>query len=96
MCQLIITFFILCKILLTCHYFFYISVSYCPIPPSVANGYIIQSSGVKYGGNVTYKCNNGFIMDGTEHIQCKSDGTWERPPDCSGKYLYSFVFLVPK
>jgi hypothetical protein len=96
MCQLVITFFILCKILLTCHYFFYISVSYCPIPPSVANGYIIQSSGVKYGGNVTYKCNDGFIMVRTDNIQCKSDGTWELPPDCSGKYLYSFVFLVPK
>jgi hypothetical protein len=67
MCQLVITFFILCKILLTCHYFFYISVSYCPIPPSVANGYIIQSSGVKYGGNVTYECN--------EVVTCQQDFT---------------------
>ena len=82
--------------MLTCHYFFYISVSYCLIPPSVANGYIILSSGVKYGGNVTYKCNDGFTMLETEHINCKSDGTWEDDPTCNGKYLYSFVFLVPK
>ena len=32
----------------------------------------------------------------SDNIQCKSDGMWELPPDCSGKYLYSFVFLVPK
>ncbi|XP_052070983.1 uncharacterized protein LOC127709457 isoform X3 [Mytilus californianus] len=57
--------------------------TYCPIPQRVNNGYIIESSGVKVGNNVTYQCNDGFTMNGEPVIKCLQDGSWEETPRCT-------------
>ncbi|VDI24739.1 CUB and sushi domain-containing protein, partial [Mytilus galloprovincialis] len=64
-------------------------VTYCPIPPAVDNGYIVESSGVKVGNNVTYKCNDGFTMNGEPVIKCLQDGNWEDEPKCTASRCVS-------
>ncbi|CAC5408148.1 unnamed protein product [Mytilus coruscus] len=58
-------------------------ITYCPIPPAVDNGYIVESSGVKVDNNVTYKCNDGFTMNGVPVIKCLQEGNWEEAPRCT-------------
>ncbi|XP_033749665.1 CUB and sushi domain-containing protein 3-like [Pecten maximus] len=60
------------------------SIKYCPIPPKVSNGWISAASGeVHVGANVTYVCEDGFVLSNSATIKCKTDGTWENPPTCS-------------
>ncbi|CAG2242592.1 unnamed protein product [Mytilus edulis] len=56
---------------------------------AVDNGYIVESSGVKVGNNVTYKCNDGFTMNGEPVIKCLQDGNWEDEPKCTASRCVS-------
>lgn len=75
----------------------YFSVTHCPFPPNIKNGFISASSGVVYGANVTYKCNNGFSMDGNSVIECMDNGKWRKVPVCQSNtssfriYFYNLI-----
>ncbi|XP_021360135.1 CUB and sushi domain-containing protein 1-like [Mizuhopecten yessoensis] len=59
-------------------------ITYCPIPPKISNGWIQEASGtVVYGGNVTYVCEDGFVLSSSATIKCKADGTWDNAPSCT-------------
>ncbi|XP_071132989.1 uncharacterized protein [Mytilus edulis] len=64
----------------------YCIATYCPIPPAVNNAYIVESSGVKVDNNVTYKCNDGFTMNGETVIKCLNGGRWEESPRCNAAF----------
>ncbi|XP_069124277.1 LOW QUALITY PROTEIN: uncharacterized protein [Argopecten irradians] len=72
-------------------------VTYCPIPPKVSNGWISEASdgsgGVKVGANVTYICEDGFVISNPAPIKCQDDGTWEDPPLCASTSCNNRPFL---
>ncbi|KAL1772828.1 hypothetical protein HispidOSU_004774 [Sigmodon hispidus] len=45
----------------------------------VANGYNLTGKGAPYFYNdsVTFKCNNGYILNGSSEIRCKANNTWD-------------------
>ncbi|XP_050004090.1 complement receptor type 2 [Alexandromys fortis] len=45
----------------------------------VANGYKLPGKGAPYFYNdsVTFKCNNGYILNGSSQIRCKANNTWD-------------------
>ena len=56
----------------------------CVPPGNIANGDIVGSKRYTHGENVTYNCNEGFILHGKETRQCLSVGTWsDQPPSCT-------------
>ncbi|XP_073904534.1 complement receptor type 2 isoform X2 [Castor canadensis] len=45
----------------------------------IANGYKISGKNAPYFFNdsVTFKCNNGYILNGSSQIRCKANNTWD-------------------
>ncbi len=63
------------------------SISYfldiCSDPGSINNGKMTGSAPYHQGSSVTYKCNNGYTMNGDNTLTCQSEGTWDKPaPTC--------------
>ncbi|XP_046472081.1 sushi, von Willebrand factor type A, EGF and pentraxin domain-containing protein 1 isoform X1 [Neodiprion pinetum] len=58
----------------------------CGLPKTPRNGYIVDditnSSVIKVGDSVMFKCRNGHMLAGDESAQCLSDGTWSPIPNC--------------
>lgn len=61
----------------------------CSSPPEANEyGYIEVASGTTYLSNVTYRCELGYRLSGTEVLLCQSDGEWSteaptcEPVDC--------------
>ena len=77
------------------YFVFLIAARYCGQAPDVQNGYVVTSSGtLTFGETVTYKCNDGFTLGGSDTILCTSTGGWENPPTCSSKFLF-YLSLSP-
>ncbi|XP_013387752.1 olfactomedin-like protein 2A [Lingula anatina] len=53
----------------------------CGAVPNVTNASTNVTDST-YVTSVTYKCSNGFDVQGSDTIYCQPDGTWETPPTC--------------
>ncbi|XP_068930571.1 complement factor H-like [Petaurus breviceps papuanus] len=54
----------------------------CGKPPQIQNGNILNELNTyEFGEGVTYKCYEGFNIDGPATIKCIG-GTWPHPPQC--------------
>ncbi|XP_078580606.1 uncharacterized protein LOC144864418 isoform X3 [Branchiostoma floridae x Branchiostoma japonicum] len=55
--------------------------AFCGDPGTPANGF---QQGTYFEGNtVTFGCNFGFLLSGTDNTQCQADGSWSNPlPIC--------------
>ncbi|XP_034762652.2 inactive serine protease PAMR1-like isoform X1 [Acipenser ruthenus] len=75
----------------------------CRTPPVPANG-MREGSDLRFGGQVTFRCDPGFTLIGTHMATCQLDGTWSaEPPRCvpekkhcadPGRPLNGFHLLV--
>ncbi|XP_064386377.1 sushi, von Willebrand factor type A, EGF and pentraxin domain-containing protein 1-like isoform X2 [Halichondria panicea] len=54
----------------------------CGPPPSITNGSPGQPTSTMIGGEVTYTCDTGFILIGSETIICLNTGNWSSSPSC--------------
>lgn len=56
---------------------------------------LINHSGYHYGENITFQCENGYILSGPPFITCRSSrnhsiGYWsDQPPLCASNYIVS-------
>ena len=60
----------------------------CPTIKNLDNGLVLNHCVDKYsiGCFITYKCNEGFALNGNRVIQCLSSGKWsEKKPECKVK-----------
>ena len=48
----------------------------CPALTNPLNGIVSVDGGHFYDSKATYKCDDGFELDGTETRQCKLNGEW--------------------
>ncbi|XP_017574246.1 sushi, von Willebrand factor type A, EGF and pentraxin domain-containing protein 1 isoform X1 [Pygocentrus nattereri] len=54
----------------------------CSSPPFVENA-VLVATGESYESNVTYFCNSGLELIGSQSLTCQADGTWSLPaPTC--------------
>ncbi|XP_043860155.1 coagulation factor XIII B chain isoform X2 [Dromiciops gliroides] len=54
----------------------------CEEPPAITNGMANLLSKIYYNGDkVTYTCENGYHLKGSDEIICKN-GEWSSPPQC--------------
>ncbi|XP_071897968.1 E-selectin isoform X2 [Anas platyrhynchos] len=57
----------------------------CPAP-SIANGSVAcsdPSANVTWGNNCTFTCEEGFVLEGPDTLQCESSGNWTKEqPSC--------------
>ncbi|KAL4236643.1 biological adhesion [Mactra antiquata] len=54
----------------------------CGIPEQVADGYYDEVS-FYYGDSITYKCNDGYTLDGIATLTCTASKQWSHsPPQC--------------
>ncbi|XP_064625975.1 sushi, von Willebrand factor type A, EGF and pentraxin domain-containing protein 1-like [Lineus longissimus] len=44
-------------------------------PPVISNGHVSVTKPAVYGSTATYRCNNGFVLDGKGSSQCNRNGT---------------------
>ncbi|XP_077865861.1 C4b-binding protein beta chain-like, partial [Saccoglossus kowalevskii] len=51
------------------------SIVSCGNPGKPDNGYA-KGTDYTYGSNVTYICDDGYTLNGTETITCQADGNW--------------------
>ncbi|XP_058858380.1 inactive serine protease PAMR1-like isoform X3 [Acipenser ruthenus] len=75
----------------------------CRTPPAPANG-MREGNDLRFGGQVTFRCDPGFTLIGTHMATCQLDGTWSaEPPRCvpekkhcsdPGRPLNGFHLLV--
>ncbi|KAF2347040.1 Sushi/SCR/CCP domain, partial [Trinorchestia longiramus] len=50
----------------------------CPKPPIVENGSVrVRAS--RTGREATYRCKDGFVLDGRKTLHCTEDGVWDAP-----------------
>ncbi|XP_041075143.1 inactive serine protease PAMR1-like isoform X2 [Polyodon spathula] len=79
------------------------SVVMCRTPPVPVNG-MREGNDLRFGGQVTFRCDPGFTLIGTPMATCQLDGTWStEPPRCvpekkqcadPGRPLNGFHLLV--
>lgn len=59
----------------------------CETPPTISNGSPGASTATLLGENVTYTCNNGYMMSqgvSVATVSCLATGNWETIPICLG------------
>ena len=49
----------------------------CPQPGAIAFGRIVGEE-LTFGSSVTYKCNNGYKLDGAPQLTCLAGGVWDK------------------
>lgn len=58
----------------------------CPAD-TISNGNVVDSSPYKYSDTITYRCNSGYTLEGSDHRCCGSDGQWiGDKPQCTSMY----------
>ena len=63
------------------------AVSCGPAPIAPANGQK-RGFGTTFGSTVTYRCDPGYTLQGSDTITCMANKQWsERAPTCNGKLL---------
>ena len=71
----------------SCIWAFSSSANQCPSLPELVNGVklSIQES-YHFGDIVTFQCNIGYILQGSNTIVCQEDGSWDASlPTCTGE-----------
>ena len=79
-------------------------LTYCPYPGDIANGWAIHiprlnerrrpsdeiEDEYQEGSQLQYSCEDGYDIEGSATLTCKSKGRWSsRPPTCKrGKIIY--------
>lgn len=54
----------------------------CKSPPEISHGVVAHTSdSYQYGEEVTYKCSEGFGIDGPPTAKCLGE-KWSHPPSC--------------
>ena len=68
----------------------------CGSPPSISDGTSGRPSSTTFGGTVTYRCNNGYILSGSATVSCLASGSWDSTPECTGKIIFisSTIWLL--
>lgn len=57
--------------------------STCPSAPFPEHGYIVEKNYSKnVNDSITFKCNEGYILEGNERSVCLSNNTWSDIPSC--------------
>lgn len=69
--------------------------SFCGPPKIIANGYIIQSSGIQGGDVTSYSCKDGYNMTGSANITCLANSTWEPSPSCIAQQCSNISSSAP-
>ena len=54
----------------------------CGVPPMVASSTRTFPS-TTFGQNVTYSCQDNFVLSGNSTLTCMASGLWGTPPMCS-------------
>ncbi|XP_065175387.1 uncharacterized protein LOC135805294 [Sycon ciliatum] len=59
----------------------------CPIPPSIRNGAVTWTPGLRIGSTVAWTCDKPYILVGSPSAFCTAGGEWttDRPPTCEPK-----------
>lgn len=71
----------------------------CTIEPTVimcSGDFVLENGNVNNGNGpygigeeVTFTCNDGFVLDGENKIICQDDGTFSNvAPTCNGKHCF--------
>ena len=94
------------QIVIKCHMLSLQSVSYkhsctfclaveCGSPGSIKNGFI-NGKVFSYGQKVTYECESGYRLVGSNTLFCQADRQWNMtaPPRCERETLKHYHFLV--
>ncbi|CAM5173836.1 unnamed protein product [Eretmochelys imbricata] len=65
----------------TCHPVF------CPPPGDIAGGYLVAVEKAQYraGELVYYLCKRSYLLDGTNRVTCRGNGTWSPRPFCRAR-----------
>ncbi len=72
-----------------------LSVVTCGEPGKPTNGYRTLTGGTQYLDNVTFHCNPGYELSGSESAMCQSDGTWsEITTYCTGIVPHLYILSV--
>ena len=59
------------------------------------NGFLLNWGGrVPFGASITYHCNEGFDVVGSNILTCQSDGTWDTPPPRCGRSIYFSFYIL--
>ena len=68
----------------------------CPDLPSLMNGMIMYSAGLRFvGSGAIYSCNTGYTLTGGATRVCVSEGIWDgSPPTCVGEFYNSCTVWV--
>jgi hypothetical protein len=53
----------------------------CGSPP-IANGQAKTPTGTTYGEVAFITCDEGFTLQGDEHVRCEAGGNWSSDPTC--------------
>ncbi|XP_076872011.1 beta-2-glycoprotein 1-like isoform X2 [Brachyhypopomus gauderio] len=51
----------------------------CPVPDHPHNGKV-QFNGINYNSNISYSCDEGYVLHGNRSRQCLHTGQWSSPP----------------
>ncbi|XP_065175383.1 uncharacterized protein LOC135805292 [Sycon ciliatum] len=59
----------------------------CPIPPSIRNGAVTWTPGLRFGSKATWTCDQPYILAGSLSAVCAGGGEWitYRQPTCEPK-----------
>ena len=67
----------------------------CGDPGHPRNGLTTASGGFTYGNEVTFSCNDNYVLDGSLLATCQNNGKWsKRLPVCLGKKYHSLILLM--
>ena len=86
-----VTVLILSQIIWNVRLNLHIAANLCPDLPDLENGvpFIVMDT-YHFDDIVTYQCDIGYVLSGSDTIICKADGTWSTSlPTCSGKQQLS-------
>lgn len=50
---------------------------------------------IKTGHKLQFYCNNQYVLQGPEEIECLKTGQWNAPfPTCAGMFTFSYVYFT--
>ena len=72
---------------------FTIAVVNCGQPSEPRNGYASLDDWPVYQNEVSYGCNEGYTISGSQTARCEADGEWSAPaPECLRKTSTEFHY----
>ena len=67
-------------------FFKYFPVVNCGNPGSPRNGRTTAHNGFTYAQDVSFNCDDGYVMDGSSLATCQANGYWSKGlPNCLGE-----------